>query len=667
MQTIGKLLGVVLLVGLSLQMFGGNYGESYDNFKKNSMNLSEEDMHMLHDAFHINLHFTEEQANDLISQIKGKVTSAQTQSTQIGTLITSTQSLIQFVKETKDAITNPSNYLKNSISKIFGRNLVDIGTNAQQVISNLESKVAEAKANQGTIDKSLDSATRFLQSLELVKNLFSENSSIWSKLKSFFGFSAAHLEKLAAQPENFRGKRRLSLYQQQARSERLFSTADKIKRALHYLNTTPENKLNVHDLEKHLYDLIEEEGTFGRVYLRYVETLRCILLKECEISATTTTTTVITDQGVEGENPTLGQIIATQEEGAEPIENVTEETSASEGETTSEGQAVVVNAETPEEVTQAEPEPEESVAVTALEEAAAEESEGGEEAKPSEEVVVVSTPEETITEVEAAEEAPVSENEPAIVEAKAQEQAEAEAGTEPSKAEEEQQLDQAAQEESEITEQEDQQQTQAVVTESTPAEEEVTPAEEENVPAQTTETSEETTEETITNEEVAAPAEEKQSTESIDKQIEEAVKEEEEAAQAIAQEPTKEETSVQEEPAKEEVSAEIPAQQEPAKQEETVVQNQSGVYEPVKNEQGEQQIPQEEEPTDQNPVVYLGEQQVINVNSGEITNIQQPPSTGNESIYVQNESKDVTYPALSNIIAVPAIAENQDETTASGL
>ena len=601
MQTIGKLLGVALLVGLSLQMFGGSYGESYDHYKKNSINLTEEDMHRLHDAFHINLHFTEEQADDLISQIKGKVSSAQTQSTQIGSMIANTQSLIQFVKETKDAITNPTSLLKNSISSIFGRSLAEIGSNAQQVISNLESKIAEAKANQSTVDKLLESSTRFLQSLDLVKNLFNNKASIWDKIKGFFGFSAAHLEKLAAQPENFRGKRRLSLYQQQARSERLYSTADKIKRALHYLNTTPENKLNVHDLEKHLYDLIEDEGTLGRVYLRYVETLKCILLKQCEISKTAA---VVADQGVSGENPTLGKIIDNQEANSE---NTTE------GIQSEEEQNASVNGEAPEENNQSEAEPEQSVAVAALNEAAIEESEGGEESQKTEEVSVVSAPEETTSEPIASEETPVSENEPAVAEAQTEEQAESEAGTQPSQAEIEKQLDQVAQEESEIIEVANQEQPNAVVAESTPAEEQDAPVEE-----------------TI---------------ETTDKQIEAAVKEEEEAAQAAAQEETPAQTSAQEE---------------------TVAQNQSGVYEPVVNAQGEQQITQEEGLSEENPVVYLGGQQVIDVNTGEVTYVDHAPTTGVDNIFVQNESKDIVYPALTNIIAVP-VAEGTQEPSASNL
>jgi hypothetical protein len=659
MQVIGKLLGVVLLAGLSLQMFGGNYGESYEQFKKNSMSLSEEDMHMLHDAFHINLHFTEAQSNDLITQIKGKVTSAQTQSSQVGSLITNTQSLIQFVKETKNAISNPGNLIKDQFSKIFGRNLLVNTAKANEVLASLESKVSEAKANQSTIDKVLESSTRFLQSLEVVKNLFSSKDGVWNKVKSFFGFSAAHLEKLAAQPVDFRGKRRLSLYQQQARSEKLFSAADKIKRALHYLNTTPENKLNVHDLERHLYDLIEEEGTLGRVYLRYVETLKCILLHQCEIS--NTSVTVTTDQGLE--NPTLEEIVKEQEQSAVQSQTETEGITTGETEVAENGQTVVVSS-TPEEQVTSESEQEPSNADASLDETAVEKAAGGEESNQTGEVAPVTGEEQTTSSEDQSavtgEESSVPEAEPLVDQTNEQGLTEGEAGTETVE--------------------------EGPVTETSETNEEITNAENE----QTQE---------------AGATEEQQFTKAEEQQIIEAAKEEE-VAEQIIEESAKEETTattVQEEPVKEETTTETVAESQPTTEEtttsetvtesqpsttetvtesqptttetvtesqpakeETVVQNQSGVYEPVKNEQGEQQIPHEQEPTEQNPILYLGDQQVVDVSTGEVTS-NEHINIISDSIFVQNESKDIIYPALTNILATPTGDASNEGTTAVGL
>ena len=62
----------------------------------------------------------------------------------------------------------------------------------------------------------------------------------------------------------------------------------------------PED-INYANIDKHLYDIIEQEGTAGRVYLRSVDTLKCLVLKDCPVDVETykATITDYTDKGAE--------------------------------------------------------------------------------------------------------------------------------------------------------------------------------------------------------------------------------------------------------------------------------------------------------------------------------------------------------------------------------
>ena len=279
----------------------------YTHFREAPVALTEADLHLFEDAFHINLHFTEAQKAGALAGLQAKIGEAQGQAGQIGQLITQTQALIQFVKEARTATANPSTMLQKGLASFFGRMLADSGAaSAAELVASLETKVAEAKANQNTVTSALESASKVLLAVQQVQNLLTSTNSTspLDKVRTFFSFASAHLDHLAEQPAAF-GRRRLSLFQQRQRKERLLRTSGALQRAARSLASEHNSESALRELEHHLYDLVEDEGTVGKTYLRAVDTLKCILLGQCSeqvifseataphVDTAVTTTTVV--------------------------------------------------------------------------------------------------------------------------------------------------------------------------------------------------------------------------------------------------------------------------------------------------------------------------------------------------------------------------------------
>ena len=81
----------------------------------------------------------------------------------------------------------------------------------------------------------------------------------------------------------------------------MLNIAEDLKAILAEFSGKKPEDVNHDNVDKHLYDIIEQEGTAGRVYLRSVDTLKCLVLKDCPVDVETykATITDYTEKGAE--------------------------------------------------------------------------------------------------------------------------------------------------------------------------------------------------------------------------------------------------------------------------------------------------------------------------------------------------------------------------------
>jgi hypothetical protein len=157
------------------------YGAVYDHFKQYPADLTEHDLHLLADAFHIMTHSSHEEQVNLLDGIQSGISNATNQTAQIGSLIDSTSSLITVVKGAIDNVTHPGNLIgslvPNSLKSLFSRVLTGEDNAVTKVVTNLENKVIEAKANQKSITGTLQTSQKFLAALQSVGQLLNGNTT----------------------------------------------------------------------------------------------------------------------------------------------------------------------------------------------------------------------------------------------------------------------------------------------------------------------------------------------------------------------------------------------------------------------------------------------------------------------------------------------------------
>lgn len=181
MNVLLRVFAMVALAGLAAAGASG-VGEVYDHFREAPVDFSEEDLHLLADAFYVQAHFDEAQKASLLAGIQNTLVNATAQTGQIGGLIDSTQGLIKVVKNAAGQLSNPGNMVTNALKsgwgKLFGRLLQANGAgNVAQFVDNLETKVAEAQTQQKTVTKALDNSSKFLGVLQGVGQLLGGNST----------------------------------------------------------------------------------------------------------------------------------------------------------------------------------------------------------------------------------------------------------------------------------------------------------------------------------------------------------------------------------------------------------------------------------------------------------------------------------------------------------
>ena len=171
---MNRLLLVIAVVGTVLT--AASAGEVYDHFKQHPVGFTEDDLHLLADAFYIDSHYTEAQRAQLFNDVQTTLTNATTQTSDIGKLIDSTQGLIKVVKDAASQLTNPGNMISNTLksgwAKMFGRLLQTADkASVAKFVDNLEFKVAEAKSQQNTITNALSNSNKFLGVLQGIGSL----------------------------------------------------------------------------------------------------------------------------------------------------------------------------------------------------------------------------------------------------------------------------------------------------------------------------------------------------------------------------------------------------------------------------------------------------------------------------------------------------------------
>lgn len=67
------------------------------------------------------------------------------------------------------------------------------------------------------------------------------------------------------------------------------------------MNAHEPRDYDYHLIDQHLYDIVQQEGAAGRAYLRSIDTLKCILLRQCpmQIENYVATITDYTDKGAD--------------------------------------------------------------------------------------------------------------------------------------------------------------------------------------------------------------------------------------------------------------------------------------------------------------------------------------------------------------------------------
>ena len=184
------------------------------------------------------------------------------------------------------AFKDPSTALKYGADKagdlingIFGRNLsLDVLASFNSGLSLVKNKTAEVKTQNTGIKDGLKSS---MELVGVINDVISGNySGLWNKFTGIFRKLEVVYSESAETPVNLIGRRRLSLYQQNERREVLKRRALKLRRLLSVMNGTMSCTTASRKLAPVLYDLAQEEGEMGQLYLTLTDSLDKVLSKQ---------------------------------------------------------------------------------------------------------------------------------------------------------------------------------------------------------------------------------------------------------------------------------------------------------------------------------------------------------------------------------------------------
>lgn len=200
MKSVIRAVFALAFIGTAFAFFDRPEGAVYRHFREQPLEFTEQDLHLLADAFHIEAHFLD-QKQSLLDNVQLVINNATNQTGEIGNLIDSTQGLIKVVKDAAGQLSNPGNLISNTLksgwSKLFGRMLQN-QNGVSGFIDNLNGKVAEAKGQQQTITTALSNSSKFLGALQGIGQLLSGNTSgfkttLGKYFPSWFGKSSRML------------------------------------------------------------------------------------------------------------------------------------------------------------------------------------------------------------------------------------------------------------------------------------------------------------------------------------------------------------------------------------------------------------------------------------------------------------------------------------------
>lgn len=200
MKSVIRAVFALAFIGTAFAFFGHQEGAVYRHFREEPLEFTEQDLHLLADAFHIEAHYLDQKQN-LLDSVQLVITNATNQTGEIGNLIDSTQGLIKVVKDAAGQLSNPGNLITNTLksgwSKLFGR-LLQNQNGVNGFIDSLNNKVSEAKGQQQTITSALSNSSKFLGALQGIGQLLSGNTSgfkstLGKYFPSWFGQSSRRL------------------------------------------------------------------------------------------------------------------------------------------------------------------------------------------------------------------------------------------------------------------------------------------------------------------------------------------------------------------------------------------------------------------------------------------------------------------------------------------
>lgn len=271
------------------------YGYVYDHFKSNPLHLTHDDLVTVAEAFHHGLAFGESEQKEEIRELQSKIDNMTAKLTHLSTIIETTRGLINVVQNADKP--HIKHFVENS-NKF--RSLATI-----EALERVQMRLLEAQAHKAAIESHIEQAQRRLNALEAtrvhnaVNGYYTINSlsrlldkapikfedhkladswetfssryahyfpvGLTGALANMIGFTAAHLETETSD-----------------RRQLLKSNTDAsahLREVLSYLNTQNDRSLDLDKLSHMLYNVVQKEGTLGSVYVRTVDTLKCLLLK----------------------------------------------------------------------------------------------------------------------------------------------------------------------------------------------------------------------------------------------------------------------------------------------------------------------------------------------------------------------------------------------------
>lgn len=289
MNRIVKIFLATFLPFLINGLMTSEYGPVYDHFRKYPLKLTARDLTIIGDAFQSALSHSDQKTQELIKSTQSKIESMMTNVNKIDQTIESTRTLAKFMKSQAES---------NSQQDTFGRLLTSNSINSVRVLINkIEEKLLQAENHKNNILESITMAKRKLSILTLMPKLIYASHQGWaSALGSLFGSERRNLEvkNFKYFPSGLQGAITNFLGLHAAHFEHLsqlddYTTDQKnnfsaiarnLKQVNSYLNSVKTEKIDFDRIKHNLYDVASKEGTVGKVYVRTVDTLKCILLAQ---------------------------------------------------------------------------------------------------------------------------------------------------------------------------------------------------------------------------------------------------------------------------------------------------------------------------------------------------------------------------------------------------